>query len=169
MLRKLLDKDADKMLEWMHDEAVNQNFRFDFASMTKERALNFIANSFTEENQHFAIIDENDEYLGTISLKNISVADKNAEYAIVVRKNFWGTGVAQKATAEILKYAFENLNLHRVYLNVLDENIRANKFYRKCGFIYEGKFKQHLYLQVKNGGGTSYKDLNWYAIINTDV
>ncbi len=153
MLRKLLDKDADKMLEWMHDETVNQNFRFDFAGMTKERALNFIANSFTEENQHFAIVDDSDEYLGTISLKNISTVDKNAEYAIVVRKSFWGTGVAKKATDEILKYAFENLKLHRVYLNVLDENIRANKFYQKYGFIYEGQFKQHLNLKVKIGGG----------------
>ena len=153
MLRKLLKKDVPQMLEWMHDEKVNCNFRFNFAAMTEEKALEFIAESFTEENQHFAIVNDADEYLGTISLKNISAKDKNAEYAIVIRKNFWGTGVAKKATEDILKYAFENLKLHKVYLNVLAENIRANKFYQKCGFTFEGTFKQHLNLSRQYGGG----------------
>ena len=149
MLRKLKDKDVYLMLEWMHDPEVNKNFRFDFASMTEEKALDFISNSFDEKNQHFAIVDFNDNYLGTISLKNISEIDKNAEYAIVTRKEVWGSGVAKKATAEILHYAFNELNLHRIYLNVLDENIRANKFYRKVGFSFEGTFKDH----IVGGGG----------------
>lgn len=141
ILRKLENKDVEDMLEWMHDETVARNFRFDFMSMTKEKALNFIADSFNEENQHFAIIDEGDNYLGTISLKNISATDNNAEYAIVLRRKFWGKGYAQKATTAILDYAFNSLRLHKVYLNVLEENIRANNFYKKFGFTFEEVLK----------------------------
>ncbi len=162
MLRKLESRDVTGMLEWMHDERVAKNFRFDFMSMTKEKALDFISHSFTDENQHFAIVDAQNNYVGTISLKNISAADSNAEYAIVLRREFWGKGYAQKATAEILDYAFNTLNLHKVYLNVLEENIRANKFYKKFGFAYEGTFKEHLRLPQGRGYGT----LCWYAIIS---
>ena len=151
ILRKLENKDVANMLEWMHDEAVARNFRFDFMSMTKEKALNFIADSFNEENQHFAIIDEGDNYLGTISLKNISSTDNNAEYAIVLRRKFWGKGYARKATTAILDYAFHSLNLHKVYLNVLEENVRANNFYKKFGFTFEGSFKDHI--NRTRGGG----------------
>ena len=121
ILRKLEERDVSAMLEWMHDETVANNFRFDFMSMTEEKALDFVSKSFSDENQHFAIVDEDDNYLGTISLKNISSTDNNAEYAIVLRRNFWGKGYAQKATAEILNYAFNTLKLHKVYLNVLSE------------------------------------------------
>ena len=144
ILRKLEERDVSAMLEWMHDEIVAKNFRFDFMSMTEEKALDFVSKSFSDENQHFAIVDEDDNYLGTISLKNISSTDNNAEYAIVLRRNFWGKGYAQKATAEILNYAFNTLKLHKVYLNVLSENVRANNFYKKCGFTFEGSFKDHI-------------------------
>lgn len=146
------------MLEWMQDELVTCNYRADFKKMKEEQIIEFIKNSFTEDNQNFAFVDEEDTYLGTISLKNISQKDFNAEYAIVTRRCAQGTGVAYKATEEILKYAFEKLKLQRVYLNVLEENKRANRFYEKCGFVYEGKALEHLYL------GGEFKNLNWYGM-----
>ena len=78
MLRRLEQKDAPLMLEWMHDETITCNFRYPFAKMTLEKAKNFIKYSFDEENQHFAITDDKDEYMGTISLKRISERDHNA-------------------------------------------------------------------------------------------
>ena len=92
MLRKLEKKDAPLMIEWMHDQDVNCNFRADFAHMTLEQSQNFVEHSFDEESQNFAFVDENDEYMGTISLKHISETDKNAEYAVVTRKCAQGTG-----------------------------------------------------------------------------
>ena len=115
MLRKLEKKDAPLMIEWMHDQDVNCNFRADFAHMTLEQSQNFVEHSFDEESQNFAFVDENDEYMGTISLKHISETDKNAEYAVVTRKCAQGTGIAYEATMDILEYAFEKLGLHRVY------------------------------------------------------
>ena len=97
MLRKLEKKDAPLMIEWMHDQDVNCNFRADFAHMTLEQSQNFVEHSFDEESQNFAFVDENDEYMGTISLKHISETDKNAEYAVVTRKCAQGTGIAYEA------------------------------------------------------------------------
>lgn len=162
MLRRLEEKDAPFMLEWMHDDTINCNFQYPFGEMTIEKVSAFIENSFDEENKHFAIVDENDEYLGTISLKNISQKNKNAEYAIVTRKKAQGTGIARKATQELLNYAFEELELHKVYLNVLSENTRARKFYEKCGFEQEGIAKEAVKIHGK------YKSLVWYGVFERE-
>lgn len=158
-LRKLQLKDIPLMLEWMHDEEAKHIFQNNFAEMDEDAAKRFVENSFSNTQQHFAIVDdEDDEYLGTISLKNIDSKNKNAEYAISTRKKSRGTGTNQKATELILKYGFDNLKLHKIYLNVLSSNQRAICFYKKCGFIYEGTFKEHLFVDNK------YQDLEWYAI-----
>ena len=162
MLRKLEKKDAQLMLEWMKYPDINSIFSVNFAEFTEEKVLNFINDSFSEKNQHFAVVDDNDEYQGTISLKNISDIDKNAEYAVVFRKKAQGTGAAGKATKEILRYAFEELELERVYLNVLEENMRARKFYEKAGFKQEGIFKKHKFI------GNRFQNLCWFGILREE-
>ena len=159
VLRRLQMKDAERMLEWMHDETIADNFRIDFSKYTIEQVEKFIEKSFDEINQHFAIVDESDIYQGTISLKNISEEDNNAEYAIVMRADAQGKGYSAKATKEILEYAFKILGLHRVYLNVLENNVRARKFYEKMGFKQEGIFKEHYCLNGR------YQNLWWYGIV----
>ena len=152
------EKDAEGILEWMKDPAVNCFFRFNPEKITRDTVMDFIRNSMTEENKHYAVVNEKDEYLGTISLKNIDSHDKNSEYAVSFRKSAQGTGAAVFATKELLRIAFEELGLNKVYLNVLSENARANKFYEKMGFEYEGEFREHL--NIKG----IFKNLKWYGI-----
>ena len=78
-LRKLQLKDVPLMLEWMHDEEAKHIFQNNFAEIDDVAAKKFVENSFREDQQHFAIVDDqDDEYLGTISLKNIDL--KNVIY-----------------------------------------------------------------------------------------
>lgn len=160
MIRRLEYKDVRFMLEWMHDQDTKRAFRFPFEQSTEESVMEFIDHSFTDASRHFAIVNDFDEYLGTVSLKNISQLDKSAEYAIVVRCIVRGTGVAEIATKEVLEYAFGTLGLHRVYLNVLAKNERARHFYTKCGFVYEGTSRDAIMLNGR------YESLAWYGIIN---
>ena len=113
-------------------EEAKHIFQNNFAEIDDVAAKKFVENSFREDQQHFAIVDDqDDEYLGTISLKNIDLKNKNAEYAISTRKKARGTGANQKATESLLKYGFDKLQLHRIYLNVLSSNKRAISFYKK--------------------------------------
>jgi diamine N-acetyltransferase len=162
-LRKLMPKDAEGMLGWMKDPSVNRFFRFEAEMMTTERVLDFIQLSQdTEKDMHLAIVDDDDAYMGTISLKNIDIIASNAEYAISTCARVHGTGVAFEATKEILRIAFKDLNLHRVYLNVLEDNERANRFYQKLGFVFEGRFREHLMVHGE------LKSLNWYSILKSE-
>lgn len=158
-IRKLQEKDAPFMLEWMHDENAVEYLANNFMEMKLESCIQFIQNSKEEEeNLHFAICNEQDEYLGTVSLKHIDLKNGNAEYAIAMRSSAMGTGASKVGTEKILEKAFKELKLNRVYLNVVDENIRANKFYEKIGFSYEGVFKEHLFINGR------YRNLKWYAM-----
>lgn len=161
-IRKLEEKDAISMLEWMHDPNVVEFFEVDFKSKTMEDAKNFITNSFNDKNQNYAIVNDDDKYVGTISLKNIDMKNRNAEYAISISASAMGKGISKKATDLLLRYAFDELKLNRIYLCVSADNIRAIKFYEKYGFIYEGKFTKHI--KRKNG----YVDLKWYYILNSE-
>lgn len=156
-LRPLKEKDAPGMLEWMTDPTIIQYFRFDASSVTMESCRKFIANAKNQPDcRHYAIADEKDEYLGTISLKDIS-ADA-AEYAISTRRCAHGTGAAMAATSRILEIAFQELELKRVYLNVLKDNGRANAFYRKAGFRFMREEENALTIRGEK------KSLNWYEI-----
>ena len=165
-LRKLQNKDAEGMLEWMNDPEIQKNFRFPMETREKEKVLHFISNAVTEplegKDIHYAIVDEQDEYMGTVSLKGADLTARNAEFAISLRKKAQGKGMGEAATKEILRLAFEEFGLERVYLNVLSENKRALSLYEKCGFAYEGEFKKHLFL------GGEYKSLKWYAMLKEE-
>lgn len=150
------------MLEWMHDGEINKNFYANFSEYDESQVLDFIISSFSEDNRHYACVNEDDEYLGTVSLKNIDYISRNAEYAISFRKCAHGSGAAYFATQEILKIAFEELKLERVYLNVISKNEHANNFYKKCGFIFEGVFRKHI--NINN----HLEDLRWYSILKEE-
>jgi len=149
------------MLEWMKDEEINQYFRFQSEIVTLDSIKKFIASSvLCEKNKHYAIVDDNDVYLGTISLKNIDMNNLTAEYAIALRKIAIGKEIARDATIDILNKAFQYFKLNKVYLNVIADNKRAIKFYEKMGFIFEGEFIEHLLIKG------IYHNLKWYAIRN---
>lgn len=135
VLRDLEQKDAPYMLEWMHDENVNGFLGKDFRHMTIQNCHDFIEHSKQDKsNRHYAIADDSDEYMGTISLKNIDVQNGCAEYAISCRTKAMGKGFARMATEKLFEIARDSLNLHLIYLNVYDYNVRAQKLYEKTGF-----------------------------------
>lgn len=160
-LRMLKADDDQRMLEWMKDPEINCFFQFDSAAIDLATVHAFInaAQDFSIS-RHYAIVDDSDSYLGTISLKNIDAKHRNAEYAISMTKHAIGTGAAFVATTALMSIAFEELNLHKVYLNVFSDNVRAIRFYEKFGFVREGLFKDHVYVKE------TFRDLYWYGYIN---
>lgn len=168
-LRRLKEKDAPFMAEWMHDPEISQYFQKDMRSITLGDAERFCREAGRTEHieegssVHYAIVEEGvDEYLGTISLKEIDLRNRSAEYAVSTRKRAHGKGIAAQATRLILREGFERLNLHRIYLNVLSDNVRAVKFYEKAGFRFEGEFTDSIMVRGE------WKSLKWYAMLETE-
>lgn len=134
ILRRLKYKDSFFMLEWMHDESVVKYLKADFASKTIDDCNEFIKDSLdSSENLHLAVVDDNDEYMGTVSLKHIH--ENSAEFGITVRKCAMGKGYSKYAMNEIIRKGFEELHLDLIYWCVAPENKRAVRFYDKNNFL----------------------------------
>lgn len=131
-IRKLKKMDAPLMLEWMHDETVVRNMQTDFASKTLEDCIAFIEDNNTG-GVHMAITNNKDEYMGTVSLKNIR--DKTAEFGIVVRGAAMGKGYSKYGMEKMIKYGFSELGLNSIYWCVDPDNGRALRFYDKERFM----------------------------------
>lgn len=132
-LRKLQLKDAPLMFEWMHDDFVVKALQTNFGEKTIEDCNQFILSSEDQtHNLHLAIVDDNDEYMGTVSLKNIE--NGSAEFAIIVRKSAMGKGFSNFGMAEIIKIGFDDIGLDNVYWCVSPENIRAVRFYDRNNY-----------------------------------
>ena len=55
----------------------------------------------------------------------------------------WSKGYGSEALRLALRYAFTELNLHRVSLTVLEGNARAIRAYEKAGFVLEGQSREY--------------------------
>ena len=160
-LRNLEKKDAPLMLSWMHDERVVGNLRGNFASKTLEDCEAFIESAITESNIHLAIVSDTDEYMGTVSLKNIE--DGSAEFAITIRYEAMRRGYSWFGMRSIIEKAVDELGLESVYWCVSRKNERAVRFYDKHNF--------HEIVDVPQKVLDRYKgveELKWYSILKGD-
>lgn len=123
------------MLEWMHDEDVTKNLLANFATKTIEDCNDFIRNSEKDDpDLHMAVVNDRDEYMGTVSLKHISKQEGTAEFAITVRRSAMGQGFSSWGMAEILRVGMQEKGLQAIYWCVSKDNTRAVRFYDKNGY-----------------------------------
>jgi RimJ/RimL family protein N-acetyltransferase len=93
------------------------------------------------------IIEHDSQLLGEARLDNINAQDRRARLAIgFYNPEKLGLGLGQEATRLVLRYAFEELRLHRVDLRVLAYNVRAIRCYQKCGFTIEGRERESAFV-----------------------
>lgn len=132
-LRSLKEKDAPLMLEWMHDPFVVKDMQANFAAKTINDCQSFIkASEDNTSNLNLAIVNDNDEYMGTVSLKNIN--NGTAEFAITIRRIAMGQGYSKYGMTEIIRIGLEEMKLEGIYWCVNPINERAVRFYDKNGY-----------------------------------
>ena len=158
LLRKLELKDAPLMLAWMHDSGVTQNLLSDFKSKTIYDAEDFIRLSWKDnKNIHLAIASDEDEYMGTVSLKHIEKG--SAEFAITVRTEAMGLGYSWFGMECILDKSFSEYGLETVYWCVSKDNIRALKFYEKHNFKETTTIPERILARYEG-----IDNLKWFSV-----
>ncbi|MBQ3022811.1 MAG: GNAT family N-acetyltransferase [Clostridia bacterium] len=98
-----------------------------------------------------AIVDDENEkkVLGLVSLLSINNINRSGELHIMIgNAESRGKGLGTFAVRAMVNHAFDNLNLRRIELQVLENNVAAIGLYKKVGFIKEGLKRESNY---KNG------------------
>jgi len=86
--------------------------------------------------------------IGGTGLFNISWTSRSAEVGIsIYNPEYWGKGFGVESLNLILRFAFQDLNLNRVELEVFDFNKRAHKCYLKVGFKEIGKRRKARFIE----------------------
>lgn len=146
-MRALEREDARTVLPWFNDpEIVRFIDRHKPISAYAEE--DYIAALEKKPNEVvFGIAEKaNDRLIGCLGLMDIRLKDRHAGFGITVGvKECWGRGFGAEATRLLLDYAFDTLNLNRIWLQVYEYNERALSSYRKLGFTTEGTLRQHTF------------------------
>jgi RimJ/RimL family protein N-acetyltransferase len=91
-----------------------------------------------------------DRLIGFIGLFGIEWNNGSAWVGIGLgEREYWGKGYGTDAMRLAMRYAFDELNLHRVSLGVFEYNPRAVRAYEKAGFKLEGRGRQMLHRDGK--------------------
>jgi RimJ/RimL family protein N-acetyltransferase len=103
------------------------------------------------------------EPVGLVSLTGIDPVHRRGEFHLLIgRRDLHGRGLGSDATRRMLRHAFHDLNLHRVFLSVLSSNAAAIRVYEKAGFLREGLARQAAYKRGR------YEDLVEMAILSRE-
>lgn len=150
-------------VSWLNDKEVCKYNSHGDSIYTKEMAKEFISSIQNNSSCEVYAVYYDKTHIGNISLQNINYKNKNAEIALLFGdKKFWGKGYATQASKMLIKRAFDELGLHRIYFGTHIENIGMQKVGEKLGFQKEGVFKD---AQYKNG---KFNDVVQYALIRGD-
>lgn len=160
-IRFLESKDAVNMFNCLSDKDNLKYLTLGYKDYSLDDCALFVKQQ-KENTINFAVVDDNDEWSGTISLKNIDKVNKKAEFAIITDKRIQGKGITGKAAKEVIRYAFDNLYLNKVFLNVVSDNTRAIGFYNKIGFSYIGESRNSVLL------GNTFYNLKWFELLKED-
>ena len=143
-LRRFDAKDIANKVKWINDSQNNAYLHYELPLEVEKTRAWFEKNK--DRNDRFdAVIEADNTPVGLIGLLGIDLKNSKAEYYICIGEQWAkGQGIAKEASKELLKYAFDNLKLNKVYLYTEKENILAQKLFEKLGFSKEGLLKEDL-------------------------
>lgn len=148
MIRPLREEDAYTSVKWRNDPEV---FKYTGGvydhEITLEMELTWIRKVMANKDEYRCAILVDGVYVGNIYLTDIS--KEAAQYHIFIgNRNYWGKGVAKKASRIILCYAFGTLTLDWVYLRVQKQNTAALGLYRGLGFSIYGEDEKWMSMKL---------------------
>lgn len=144
-LRPIREEDLPHFVRWLNDPEVRHFLSIsDDPPLTLESEREWYEETrASADSVHWAIETAEGELLGTMELR-LADHHSRAEVGIAIQdKARWGQGYGTEALRQVLRYAFDEMGLRRVFLITDEDNLRAIRSYRKCGFVQEGVLRAH--------------------------
>lgn len=160
-LRLMEEKDADLVLAWRNKKEIIDQL-FSYVGIVAKQHYNWYEKYINDDRRIEFIIEiiETQKPIGTIGLNNIDYKNQKAELGIMIGElEEQGKGYATEAIVKLIQYAFDEMNLQKIYLKTFYSNNRAIKLYKKLGFVQEGILRRDVY---KNG---KFKDVVIMSIL----
>jgi ribosomal-protein-alanine N-acetyltransferase len=145
-LRRLSHADADAIIAIYGDERVLQ-YLDDPAITTPEKAIALIDhfNSLFEEKGELIwgiSMRDDDTLIGTCDLYEWNRRHRFINLGYILHPSVWGKGIATEVSREMIRWAFANLDIHRIQADITEGNLASENVLLKCGFTVEGVWRE---------------------------
>lgn len=133
--------------QWVNDEMVTYYMFTGQKPMNQDQVAAWFKHDLDIGNIVFLIYEKKTKKpIGYAGLYDINWIARKAEFRILIgEKLSWGKGYGTQATELVTYYAFDRLNLNRVYLGYTSANKGAGKVYENAGYKHEGLLKDDIY------------------------
>ena len=163
-LRSIEEEDLEMLRSIMNDPEVEKMLVGWAYPISKFQQKAWFQQSQNESEKRYIIETTEDGAVGLAILSDFDWKNRSAYIGIKIgNEKFRNKGIGTDTIMTIMKYAFDELQLNRLYCTILDYNIASQTLFReKCGWICEGALRKHIY---KNG---EYHDLKLFGILKDE-
>jgi RimJ/RimL family protein N-acetyltransferase len=145
-LRPFEQTHLDAARAWVNDPAVARGLHRVLPVTALEQAQWYEA-LVTDRSQVVFSVEAGGQHVGVCGLKGIDMRLRAGELWMYVGPGYQGQGIGTAACKALCAFGFDALALHRVWLHVLAENLRAIACYRSCGFEQEGRLRDAAWVE----------------------
>jgi RimJ/RimL family protein N-acetyltransferase len=151
MIRSWEIDDAAAIVKYANNKRIWRNLRDAFPQpYGLSDAEDFLKKVTAHDRECVFAISNQKEAIGGIGMViGEDVHRHAAELGYWLAEPFWNKGIMTQAVQLIVEYAFENLNLYRIYAEPDEGNDASVRVLEKAGFQYEGRLKTSAYKDGK--------------------
>ncbi len=141
ILRRWEDSDAEEMYKYASDPDVGPIAGWP-PHQSVDESLDVIRNVLNGKEAYALCLKEDGKAIGAIELKlnghnDLSDRDDECELGYWIGKPFWGQGLMPEAVMEMLRHAFEDCGMQKVWVGYYEGNTKSKRVQEKCRFRYQ--------------------------------
>lgn len=140
ILRPWEDNDAKALYNCTKDDRVGPIAGWPVHTSV-ENSLEIIRGVLSDIGTYAVVLKETNLPVGSVGLmignaSNLNHSDTEAEIGYWIGVPCWGRGLIPEAVEELVRYAFEEMKLEKLWCGYFEGNEKSRHVQEKCGFIY---------------------------------
>ena len=141
ILRPWLEEDAPALYKYAKDPMVGPVAGWP-PHTSVENSREIIRDVLSAPETYAVILKETGEPVGSVGLmlgrrSNIGLPDNECEVGYWIGVPYWGMGLIPEAVQELMRYAFEELGMEKMWAGYFDGNHKSRRVQEKCGMVYQ--------------------------------
>ena len=168
LLRRWTDSDAGSLYEYARDPDVGPIAGWP-AHRSVEESRVVIRDVFCGKEAYAVCLKTDNRAIGAIELKlnghtDLTERNDECELGYWLGKPFWGQGIMPEAAREMLRHAFEDLGMTKIWAGYYEGNVKSKRVQEKCGFRYQWRSEDvdvPLMHEVRTGHVSSLTKDQW--------
>lgn len=169
ILRRFGLSDVDALVDLLQEPDVALNVLNVPYPYTREIAEEYIRqtheNALKENGDlAFAMVNRgNQQVMGAVGIF-FNPKHRRAGLGYWIGKQFWGQGYMTEAVARVIKFGFEERNMHRIFAECYPHNVASARVMEKNGMKRDGTLREHFYHELRQ----QYMDAHHYSILRQE-